>query len=588
MNNKFDKEKSLYCFWLNFFSEIWKAISSKRRIQVIALIFLNVFSAFADILSLASLIPFLSFLLSPDKFSKYFPAIFQELPSSTQFILICSSYFFVTVIAGLVRMANLWLNNKVSFTLGSDIGRKIYIQTLSQDYEYLSKVSTSEFVDMLIKKGDALVSGGIIPTVQLLSSGLVVIFTVSLLLYVSPMVTVSLIIFMTFIYVMILKINRKAMRINSSALSQKSSQLIQIIQEAILCKVEITLYQKQKYFTNKYYEIDYFLRGLESQNQFYMHSPKIAIETIGIIIIGFIAIYYNSIDSDASSYIPLLATFALAAQKLLPNLQQIYAAVVNISTRSATLENVIASLQLIPQDLNRSLDINNLDFFWKYIKFENIGYQYENNSYPTFSQANFTINRGDRIGIIGVSGGGKTTLAKIIMGLKNPTFGNIYLDNKISNGLNFLDWYSQLAYVPQIIPILNTSIIENIAFGYTASEIDLARAISAAKDSGLSIDIEKFIDGYKSTVGEFGSKLSGGQKLKLGLARALYRGAKLLVLDEYTSALDKDTEKEIVDVIGKLSKNITIIVISHRPEAMLFCQKFIKVDQGKITNIDEI
>ena len=251
MSDKFDNKVGFYYFWLNFFSEIWRAINRQRRIQLITLVFLNVFSAFTDVLSLASLIPFLSFLLSPEKFAKYLPASFQEFPPSTQFFFICALYFFVTVVAGLVRMANLWLNNKLSFTLGSDIGRKLFFQTLSQDYDYLSKVSSSDFVDMLIKKGDALVSGGIIPLVQLFSSSLVVIFTVSLLLYVSPLVTISLFIFITAIYVLILGVNKKAMRMNSLSLSEKSSQLIQNIQEAILCKVEVTLYRKQEYFTNK-------------------------------------------------------------------------------------------------------------------------------------------------------------------------------------------------------------------------------------------------------------------------------------------------------------------------------------------------
>jgi len=587
MNNKINKKINKYHFWIESISVVWKVISRQRKLQFITLIGLNTFSAVADTLSLASLIPFLGFLLNPEKVTKVFPEFFQELTYSNQFLLICLLYFILVLIAGVVRMANLWINNKISFTLGSDIGRIIFYKTINSGYNNISRVSTNEFVDTLIKKNDALVSGGIIPIVQLLSSGLIVIFTVSLLLFVSPIVTLTLAVFIVSIYLIILILNNKKLKENSYFLSKKTSQLIQIIQEAIICSVEITIYKKQKFFTKKYHTIDLLLRELEAQNQFHMHSPKIGLEIIGILLIAVTAIYFHIQVGEITAYIPLLATFALAAQRLLPNLQQIYAAIINIRSRAAVLEIVINHLRPNPPQLTNIKNSKNLKSNWYQIKFENIEFKYEEQNFATLKKINLTINRGDRIGIYGTAGGGKTTLAKIIMGLEIPTFGHLYIDNEICSGLNFPDWYSQLAYVPQSIPLLNASIINNIAFGEAELEIDIESVKKAAEDVRFADDIQKLPNSYDTLVGEFGNKLSGGQKLKLGLARALYRKAKLLVLDEYTGALDKDTEGEIVNVIKNLSKDITILIISHRPEAMEFCEKFIRVDQGSIINLNE-
>ena len=576
-------------FWIIFFTEIWRIVDHRRRLQIIALILLNISSALADALSLASLVPFLSFLMNPERSENYFPRFFLDLTPHKQFLLICVTYFALAMIAGYIRMANLWVNNKLSFLLGSDISKRLFTQTLNNNYDNLSKVASSDFVDMLVKKSDALVSGGIIPIVQLLSSSVVIIFTVSLLLYLSPSITITLFASIIIIYSFIFYLIKKIIKINSQLISDKSRELIKCIQEAILCKVEIIIYKKQNYFTDRFYLIDTHLRDLEAKNQFYMHSPKIALEMIGILLIAGAAIYFNITDINSSVYIPILATFALASQRMLPNFQQIYAAIVNIGTRSAILSEVIAGLKSnkIDLSLKTRLEFNNNS--WHQLKFDNVEYKYEGSLTPTLRMVNFTIDKGDRLGIFGNSGNGKTTLAMLVMGLKNPTSGRIWIDNKSYSNLNAdFDWFSQIAYVPQSVPLLNASIKENIAFGHFESDVDIDLLHKVIGEANLYSDIMKLADGYMSSVGEFGYKLSGGQKLKLGLARALYRKPKFLVLDEYTSALDKDSEAEIVNVIKKLSREITIIIVSHRPEAMIFCDKFIKVNQGSIINLNEI
>ena len=223
--------------------------------------------------------------------------------------------------------------------------------------------------------------------------------------------------------------------------------------------------------------------------------------------------------------------------------------------------------------------------FKESIKLSNINFAYENTK--ILENVNLKINKGDRVGIIGSTGSGKSTLLDIIMGLLQPNSGEVYIDGRnINNSLDktFLNkWQSCLSHVPQNIFISDASFAENIAFGLSIDQIDINRVKECAKKAMIDNFIVNSGKNYYTNLGEGGVKLSGGQKQRIGIARALYRNSKVLILDEATSALDNQTEQDVMNTFKNLN-NVTILIVTHRPSTIKYCDKIIEIKKGTIVN----
>ena len=197
--------------------------------------------------------------------------------------------------------------------------------------------------------------------------------------------------------------------------------------------------------------------------------------------------------------------------------------------------------------------------------------------------------KGERIGLIGTTGSGKSTLADLLMGLLKPTKGKIFIDdidiNDKKNLRNLNIWHKSVAHVPQNFFFSNSTINENIAFGIKKQDIDQKRVKEAAKKAKISNFIESKTNGYDSYVGERGISLSGGQLQRIGIARALYKKANILIFDEITSSIDSKTEKGIMSSINSLEEDLTVVMIAHRKSILKNFDKVIELENGEIKKI---
>ena len=220
------------------------------------------------------------------------------------------------------------------------------------------------------------------------------------------------------------------------------------------------------------------------------------------------------------------------------------------------------------------------------IKFKNVSFKYKSNLKETISNLNLEIIKGERLGIVGKTGSGKSTLIDLLMGLLLPSSGSLYIDdieikNKYFSSL-LTSWRLSIAHVPQNIFLLNATIAENIAIGVPINKIDFNRLKNAAEQACISKFIESTKKGYYSMTGERGVMLSGGQLQRIALARAFYKKANVLIFDEATSALDINTEKKIINSIKEVSKDITMIFVAHRHSTLKYCDRIIEIDNGNI------
>jgi len=222
--------------------------------------------------------------------------------------------------------------------------------------------------------------------------------------------------------------------------------------------------------------------------------------------------------------------------------------------------------------------------FKQEIVLKNISFQYPSNSSWVLRSIDFKIKRGERVGFIGKTGSGKSTLIDLVMGLLTPTEGSLLVDGQLIDAKNRHEWQRHIAHVPQAIFLSDASILENIAFGVPKHEINIGRVYQAAAKAQIAGLIEQWPTGYDTEVGERGVRLSGGQRQRIGIARALYKEADVIIFDEATSALDKDTETSVMEAIDGLSIDLTILVIAHRLSTLKTCTKIIELDHGRIKN----
>ena len=348
---------------------------------------------------------------------------------------------------------------------------------------------------------------------------------------------------------------------------------------------DIILDKSQKLYLDIFRNSEVPYRNLYAQNQFLGAFPRYIMEAIGISLIILVAIFFTSSKSDINNSLALLGVLALGAQKILPAAQNTYGAYAVIEGGKSSLEEIVFKLSE-PINLNsKNQKISPLNFK-KNIIFNNVSFSYNPEDNLILKNINFEIRRGERVGIIGKTGSGKSTTADLIMGLLTPTTGSISVDGEILNqNINkefLLKWQSNIAHVPQNIYLADRSIAENIAFNVSKQNIDMKEVIKAAKKAQIADFIESIPKNYFTLVGERGIRLSGGQRQRIGIARALYKGANILILDEATSSVDDITERELIKSIESLDKSLTIIMIAHRLSTIKKCQKLIKLKNGYV------
>lgn len=295
--------------------------------------------------------------------------------------------------------------------------------------------------------------------------------------------------------------------------------------------------------------------------------------------IGLSTIIIVGLYISGDSLVMLLGIFAIAGVRLLPSLRTIMASWSSIRYNRYTIDTLCEAK--IDEDISNTSNSTERFNFQHNIVLRDISFCFEDSSTPLIKDLSLTINKGERIGIRGASGVGKTTLFNIILGLYRPTSGSIYIDNEELNNDNIRKWQNSIGYVSQSVFIADSTLIENIALGCNNEHIDFERIHRVIELADLTEFVSSLPDGIHSRIGEQGSKISGGQRQRIGIARALYKNSDILFFDEATSSLDNKTEENINNAIQRLShqnSSLTIVIIAHRESSLEYCDRIITLE----------
>jgi ABC-type bacteriocin/lantibiotic exporter with double-glycine peptidase domain len=544
-----------------------------------------VLSSFAEILSIGSVLPFLGILTSPEWIFAH--PLTQPINSyfgitSPRELLLPLTIIFVLVafMAGLLRMLLLWASSRLSYAAGADISINIYQRTLFQPYSVHISRNSNEIISGISKKTDTTIEV-MTELLTLISSSLILLFILTTLVLIDPVVSIVSFCGFGFIYGLILMITRKRLLANGIIIAKESTRVIKSLQEGLGGIRDIIIDGSQEVYCQDYHSADLAQRRAQGNNWFMARFPRYSMESLGMILIAAFAYLLSGQPDGIIGAIPTLGLLALGAQRLLPVAQQVYYALTFIRGNQASLQDTLNLLeQPLPNYWNKGI-VKPIEFN-SWIMLSNISFRYSANDPWVIKDLSLNIRKGSRIGLIGTTGSGKSTLLDIIMGLLKPSHGFFSIDNQHVTLENYRNWQARIAHVPQTIFLADKSLEENIAFGVSPKDIDIDRVKTAAKNARIAELIESLPLQYKTLTGERGMRLSGGQRQRIGIARALYKEADILILDEATSALDGDTEESVMESIGNLSTNLTVIIIAHRLTTLKNCSLIIELAQGQI------
>ena len=353
---------------------------------------------------------------------------------------------------------------------------------------------------------------------------------------------------------------------------------LKYLQEGFGSIKDLKILQRSNEFVKNFTTNNKILKLCEIKQNFVDSLPKLWLEWL--VVLGFILLIFVTIfqGKELSHIVPLLGLFAAAAFRLMPSLTRIMNAGQAILYHHATMDAVINefSQQRFQNNVNTASSKKIL--LTKEIVLKKVNFQYTNSSPLILRDINLNIKNGTAIGLIGESGIGKTTLINMILGLMQPTNGDIYVDgNSIFE--NIKSWQNQIGYVPQNVYLTDDTIKKNIAFALPEEKIDNSLVQKAVKNAKLDSLVNNLNDGLDTKVGEFGDRISGGQRQRIAIARALYTDPKVFILDECTNSLDLKTEKQIIDEVNSLKGKKTIIMVTHRLSTLQNCDHIYRIDK---------
>ncbi len=569
-------------------NRLWHHISPRRRAHFALLLFLMIFASIAEIISIGAVLPYLVILTDPTRvFTDPRAKLFIEalgITDSKQLLKpITIAFGMATLMAGAMRLSLLWVSTRLSFAAGADLSMSIYLRTLYQPYSVHLERNTSEIINGISSKtGSSIFTISMI--LSLISSTATLVAILIALLYIEPVIALLAFGGFGFIYALIIGLTRKRLLSNSQIVARESTNVIKSLQEGLGGIRDVLINGSQNVYCKIYLQANQHLRRAQGNNAFVSSSPRFGMETMGILLITALAYTLAQQEDGITKVLPILGALAIGAQRLLPLLQQVYSSWTTIQGGRKSLQDTLDLLdQPLPVYANQPRS-NPLPYRHQII-LKQLFFRYNPQEPWTLENVNLAITKGSRIGFIGVTGSGKSTLIDIVMGLLQPTSGAIYIDDQPITLANQRAWQAHIAHVPQAIFLSDSTIEENIAFGVPKDQIDHDRIRHSAQQAQIASTIETWPKQYQTFVGERGIRLSGGQRQRIGIARALYKQADVIIFDEATSALDDETEKEVMKAIEGLNEKITLLIIAHRLTTLKCCTQIVELEDGGVRRV---
>ncbi|HVM38981.1 MAG TPA: ABC transporter ATP-binding protein [Sphingomicrobium sp.] len=567
------------------FRQLYGIMSPRRRMHFVAVLALMLLGGIAETATIASVLPFLSLLAGEQNtpFSWLVDLLARfELAGATQRVSAAAFLFMgVALAAAAVRLLLAWSSQSFVFRLGHDIAVEINRRILLQPYSFHTEHNSSEVLASL-EKGQVMVAM-LLQMMQASAAAVLAAFIIVALIRVDPFTATIAASAFALLYLLVSAIAARALARNSRNSARAYDERLKLLQESLGGIRDVIIDHSQRVHIEAFRAVDRRFTEARTSTTFIAAAPRFIVEAAGMVVIAALALALTARAGALAPAVPILGAMALGAMRLLPFLQQLYLSWSGLAGHRDVVAHVLALLRLPVPDAPDGDEAAPPLPFTDSIRFEAVTFFYPNARAPALRDVNLTIPRGSRIALMGRSGSGKSTFGDLLMGLLEPTEGRIMVDDAVLTGDTRRAWRRSIAHVPQSIFLADASVARNIAFGIAPDQINHERMAEAVRIAQFEEVVEALPEGLETLIGEGGVRLSGGQRQRLGLARAIYKDAPVLVLDEATNALDAATESAVLAALDEFAaRGRTVLIITHRPSTVAGCDRIIRLEAGRM------
>jgi ATP-binding cassette subfamily B protein len=556
-----------------------RLLSPARRRQFVLTLLLMLLGAAAEMVTIGAALPFLALVADPDG-ALVPPRLLALLDAVGGSAVVGAAILLIAAALGaaMVRLALTWGSQRFVMATGHDMAGAVFSRMLRQPYSEQVRRNSSQTL-AAVEKVQGVVFGLLQPAMQGLIGAFIALCVFALLLRIDARAAGLAASLVVLAYVGVSLLVRPRLRRNSEALAGTMVERTRTVQEGLGGIRDIILDRSEPLFETKFRDLDRRYRRAQAATQFVAGAPRFIVEAAGLVAIALVTLAMSTEPGGVVKAIPVLGALALGAQRLLPLLQQAYHGWTVASGNYRAFRDVIDIMEApIPPPQPEAPPLA----FESELAFERVGFRFPEGRFA-LAGVSFRIRAGEHVGIAGATGGGKSTLLDLLMGLLEPEEGAILVDGRPLDAASRPAWQAGLAHVPQAIYLADDTIAANIAFPRGAESMDSELLATAVRAAQLEPFLAGLPEGLQTHVGERGVRLSGGQRQRIGLARALYRRPRLLILDEATSALDEATETAVLAALQGLRKDMTLVTVAHRATTLAACDRLIRVDNGRVS-----
>ncbi len=564
--------------------DIFFLLNKSQKNLIFFLAILALFLSFFEFLTFSLIEPIINLFSSNDE--KFEISIFKIFNIDVEINKITLVYIFFVffLLRSIISLVIFFFKNLLSKSINDNLSNKLYTYYLKRDYLFFIKNSSSFFNSNIIKEVDNFAIKLMDSLIYLLTDTVIILTVITFLTVSYPLETFILFFISSAMFIIYYLFFRTKLKKLGQEVTKYNSNRMKFLENSFYIIQNIKLDQSENFFIRNFKEITNKTSNNVRKINFILESPKSLIEITMLLVI--FAIIFNIsffFDFETSKLVPLMGLFVFGMFRILPSYNRVLLALSNVKAYYGSIEVLTNQLKDYDNFIDKFSETKQDEIQLKdYSKLElnNIHFEYNKNN-PILENIDLQLKKGEVLGILGENGSGKSTLLNILCGLLAPQKGIILLDG--TNFENFKESFKKkIGYIPQKIYLSDDTIKNNITLGQNEDDFDEKNYSNAIKLSKLNQVIDKLENKENTFVGERGIKLSGGQQQRLGIARAIYKNPKILILDEATNALDFKTEEQILDEICLLKKDIFVVLVSHNKKLFEYCDKVVELKSKKL------
>ena len=582
---------------MNFLRQLLELFDRRERWQLAGLLTCMLLMAVLQTTGVASIMPFMQVVSDPELVQRnhWLAEVYERLgfTSTDQFLL-----FLGVGVLGLMILSNgfsaftSWLMFRFAAGRRHQLSMRLLARYLARPYAFYLNRNTADLNTNILAEVQTVINNLVVASLRFVARGLVALLIIVMLMIIDPVLALVVGSVLGGVYGIIYGVFRRRQRQIGRIRVAQNQRRFQVTAEALTGIKDVKVLAREDSFLTRFKQPSWEFSKATASNQIVSNLPHYALETIAFGGILLIVLYSLRVSGNMEQILPIVSLYAFAGYRLMPALNSMFSAGVQVRFNRAALDDVHADL--IGEDGERPDEaLRKVSKQWskgapmplrKSLALRDVSFSYPGASGPSLAGVTLTIPHRQVIGFVGQTGAGKTTLVDLILGLLEPTRGVIEVDGEpLVTEARLRSWRRSCGYVPQEIFLTDDSIRANIALGIPEGAIDETAVVRAACGAQIDEFIRSLPQGYDTMVGERGLRLSGGQRQRIGIARALYHDPQVLVMDEATSSLDGVTEAAVIEMIQKLGRKKTLIVIAHRLSTVRMCDQIHLLQEGKVT-----